>query len=71
MYIYIVQCPFTYIIYILYMHNEYHIYIYIYIYIYMEKMKVLVTQSHLTLCDPLDCGSPDSSVHGILQAIIV
>ena len=24
-----------------------------------------------TLCDPLDCGSPGSSVHGILQARIL
>ena len=27
-----------------------------------------VTQSYSTLCDPLDCSPPDSSVHGILQA---
>ena len=32
---------------------------------------VLVTQSCLTLCDPMDCSPPDSSVHGILQARIV
>ena len=25
-------------------------------------------QSCLTLCDPMDCHPPDSSVHGILQA---
>ena len=25
-------------------------------------------QSCLTLCDPMDCSPPDSSVHGILQA---
>ena len=25
-------------------------------------------QSCLTLCDPMDCGPPSSSVHGILQA---
>ena len=24
--------------------------------------------SHLTLCNPMDCSPPDSSVHGILQA---
>ena len=29
---------------------------------------VLVTQSRLTLCDPMDCSPPGSSVHGILQA---
>ena len=32
---------------------------------------VLVTQSCLTLCDPMDCSPPGSSVHGILQARIV
>ena len=34
-------------------------------------MKVLVTHSYLTLCDPMDCSPPGSSVHGILQARIV
>ena len=29
---------------------------------------VSVTQSCLTLCDPIDCSPPGSSVHGILQA---
>ena len=28
-------------------------------------------QSCLTLCDPMDCSLPGSSVHGILQAIIL
>ena len=32
------------------------------------KVKVLVTQSCLTLCKPMHCGPPSSSVHGILQA---
>ena len=27
--------------------------------------------SCLTLCDPMDCGPPGSSVHGILQARIL
>ena len=27
-----------------------------------------VAQSSLTLCDPVDCSPPGSSVHGILQA---
>ena len=27
-------------------------------------MKVLVSQSGLTLCDPMDCSWPGSSVHG-------
>ena len=31
----------------------------------------LVAQSCLTLCNPMDCSPPDSSVHGILQAIIL
>ena len=32
---------------------------------------VLVTQSCLLLCNPMDCSPPDSSVHGILQARIL
>ena len=32
---------------------------------------MLVTQSCLTLCDPMDCIPPGSSVHGILQARIL
>ena len=34
-------------------------------------LKVLVTQSCPTLCDPMDCGLPGSSVHGIFQARIL
>ena len=30
-----------------------------------------VAQSCLTLCDPVDCSLPGSSVHGILQARIL
>ena len=30
-----------------------------------------VAQSCLTLCDPMDCSPPGSSVHGILQARIL
>ena len=30
-----------------------------------------VAQSCLTLCDPMDCSPPNSSVHGILQARIL
>ena len=33
--------------------------------------KVKVTQSCSTLCDPMGCRSPGSSVHGILQARIL
>ena len=32
---------------------------------------VLVTQSCLTLCNPMDCSPPGSSFHGILQAGIL
>ena len=35
------------------------------------KVKVLVTQSCPTLCNPMDCSPPDSSVYGILQARIL
>ena len=35
------------------------------------KVKVIVAQSCPTLCDPMDCGLPGSSVHGILQAGIL
>ena len=34
-------------------------------------MLVLMTQSCLTLCGPMDCSPPGSSVHGILQAEIL
>ena len=32
---------------------------------------MLVAQSYLTLCDPMDCSLPGSPVHGILQARIL
>ena len=35
------------------------------------KVKVLVTQSCLTLCNPMNYNPPGSSVHGILQATIL
>ena len=31
-------------------------------------MKLLVTQLHPPLCDPMDCSPPSSSVHGSFQA---
>ena len=34
-------------------------------------MQVLVTQSCPTLCDPMDCSPPGSSVHGTFQARIL
>ena len=36
-----------------------------------QAVKVLVSQSCLTLCDSMDCEPPGSSVHGILQARIL
>ena len=36
-----------------------------------KKVKVLVPQLCLTLCEPMDCSLPGSSVHGILQARIL
>ena len=35
------------------------------------KVKVLDAQLSPTLCDPMDCSPPGSSVHGILQARIL
>ena len=35
------------------------------------QVKVLVTQLYLTLCHPMDCSPPDSSIHGISQARIL
>ena len=35
------------------------------------RVKVLVTQSCLTLCDPMDYSPPSSSVHGIVQVRIL
>ena len=34
-------------------------------------VKALVAQSSPTLCDPIDCCLPGSTVHGILQARIL
>ena len=37
----------------------------------VNVLGVLVAQSCLTLCDPVDCGLPGPSVHGILQARVL
>ena len=37
----------------------------------MLMPEVLVAQSYLTLCNPMDCSPPGSSVPGILQARIL
>ena len=36
-----------------------------------KKKKVIVAQSRLTVCDPVDCSLPGSSLHGIFQARIL
>ena len=38
---------------------------------YCLEVKVLDAQLCLTLCDPMDCSPPGSSIHGILQARIL
>ena len=38
---------------------------------YKWKVKVLVAQLCLTLCDPMDCSPPGSSVHGIFHTRIL
>ena len=35
------------------------------------KSESEVAQSCLTLCDPMDCSPPGSSVHGIFQALLI
>ena len=35
---------------------------------YLHAVLCLVTQSCLTLCDPMDCSPPGFSVRGILQS---
>ena len=39
--------------------------------IMIQKDYVLVAESCMTLCDPIDCSPSGSSVHGILQARIM
>ena len=36
-----------------------------------QSVKALVTESYLTLCNPMDCRPPGSSVQGIVQARIL
>ena len=35
------------------------------------EVKLLVTQSCLTICDPMDCSPPGFSIHKVLQARIL
>ena len=36
-----------------------------------EKKKIYKAQSCPTLSDPMDCGPPGSSIHGIFQARVL
>ena len=36
-----------------------------------KKKKKKVAKSCLTLCDPMDCSLPGSSIHGIFQARVL
>ena len=47
---------------------KYMYYMYAHICINLECMRA---QLYLTLCDPMDCSPPGSSVHGILQSRIL
>ena len=40
-------------------------------FVILLSLKVKVTQSCLTLCNPMNCSPPGSSVHGILQATML
>ena len=55
-------------------HGKFHnvcICMYIYVCVCCVCVCVLVAQLCPTLCDPIDCSLPDSSVHGVLQARIL
>ena len=39
--------------------------------VYYTYVCVLVAQLCSTLCDPMDCNLPGSSIHGILQARVL
>ena len=46
--------------------------VYFFVFVFsVFTVKVLVAQPCLILCNPMDCRLPGSSVHGILQAIIL
>ena len=42
-------------------------YLLVVVFNFLSCVCVLVSQSCPTLCDPMDCNLPGSSVHGILQ----
>ena len=47
------------------------VYLYTHTHIYINTYVCAVSQSRPTLCDPIDCNPPGSSVHGILQARVL
>ena len=56
-------------IFIVYTHT--HAHVYVYICMCMCVYACVLNHLCLTLCDPMDCSAPGSSVHGILQARIL
>ena len=38
---------------------------------YYQSVLLKSLQSCLTLCDPMDCSPPGSSVHGVFQARVM
>ena len=46
-------------------------FLFLHVYKAQGKVKVKIAQLCPTLCDPMDCSLPGSSVHGILQARIL
>ena len=61
----------TYKIFVCIWHTHTHTYIYAYTYTYWCVLCAKLLQSCLTLCNPVDCSPPGSSVHRILQARIL
>ena len=46
-------------------------FVYLALILFLIHLRMLVAQSCPTLCKPMDCSPPGSSVHGILQARIL
>ena len=51
--------------------QPYRILFYVSMIEHLLKLRSEVTQLCLTLCNPMDCSLPGSSVHGIFQARIL
>ena len=51
--------------------SKLHSFLCVFDYFHNVNVNMLVTQLCLTLCDPMGCSLPGSSVHGILQARIL